>query len=131
MSTFAKVLDGTVIDVIVAKPDYFETFVDTSPGTWLETDPNTKGGIHYGPNGQPDGGIALRGNYAGIGYVYNYQEDVFYPQRPKDMNGLVCKSWTISAPTWTWEPPVPFPDTTDPCVWDETTQSWIPIALAE
>ena len=32
MSHFAKVLDGKVVQVIVAEPDFFNTFVDSSPG---------------------------------------------------------------------------------------------------
>jgi hypothetical protein len=65
---FAKVVDGKVTQVIVAEPEFFDTFVDSSPGTWLQTSYNTRGNVHYGQDGQPDGGVALRGNYAGIGY---------------------------------------------------------------
>ena len=33
MSHYAKVLDGKVVQVIVAEADFFNTFVDTTPGT--------------------------------------------------------------------------------------------------
>ena len=67
MSHYAKVVDGKVTQVIVAEADFFETFVDSSPGEWIQTSYNTRGGVHYGPDGTPDGGVALRANYAGIG----------------------------------------------------------------
>ena len=58
MSHFAKVLDGKVVQVIVAELEFFDTFVDSSPGQWIQTSYNTRGGVHYGPDGKPDGGIA-------------------------------------------------------------------------
>ena len=79
MSHYAKVNNGIVVSVIVAEADFFTNghFVDTSPGTWIQTSYNTRGGVHYGQDGQPDGGVALRGNYAGIGYIYDATNDVF------------------------------------------------------
>ena len=102
MGHFAKIVDSLVVKVIVAEPEFFKTFVDDSPGTWLQTSYNTQGGIHYGADGQPDGGVALRGNYAGVGYVYDSENDVFYPLKP-------FPSWTISAPSWLWQAPVSDP----------------------
>ena len=34
---WAKVVDGLVVKVIVANDDFFETFIDDSAGTWIET----------------------------------------------------------------------------------------------
>jgi len=118
MSYYAKVLNGLVINVISAEDSFFNTFIDTSPGAWLQTSYNTKGGIHYGPNGQPDNGVALRANYAGIGYTYDSVNDVFYAPQP-------YPSWTISAPTWLWQAPVPYPDDGKVYYWDESTLSWV------
>ena len=118
MSHFAKVCDGKVTQVIVAEPDFFNTFVDTSPGQWLQTSYNTRGGVHYGPDNEPDGGVALRGNYAGIGYVYDAANDVFYAPQP-------FASWTLSQTTWLWEPPVVYPTDGKRYVWDEPTVSWV------
>ena len=117
MSHFAKVLDGKVIQVIVAEPEFFDTFVDSSPGQWIQTSYNTRGGVHYGPDGQPDGGEALRGNYAGIGYIYDHANDVFYPSQP-------YASWTLSQTTWNWEPPVAYPTDEQVYQWDETQGNW-------
>ena len=118
MSHFAKVLNGQVIQVIVAEQEFFNTFVDSSAGTWIQTSYNTRGGIHYGPDNQPDGGIALRGNYAGLGYVYDATNDVFYAPQP-------YPSWTISAPTWIWISPVPYPTDGNKYQWNEETISWV------
>ena len=118
MSHFAKVCDGKVVQVIVAEPDFFNTFVDSSPGQWLQTSYNTRGGLHYGQDGQPDGGIALRGNYAGIGYVYDATHDVFYVPQP-------FASWTLSQTTWLWEAPVAYPTDGQLYVWNEPTLAWV------
>jgi hypothetical protein len=118
MAHFAKVLNGQVIQVIVAEPEFFNTFRDTSPGTWLQTSYNTRGGVHYGADGQPDGGVPLRANYAGTGYIYNAQEDVFYAPQP-------FSSWTISAPDWIWKAPVPMPEDGKVYIWDEAALNWV------
>ena len=76
MSHFAKVLNGIVTQVIVAEPEFFDTFVDTSPGEWVQTSYNTRGGQH--PEGRP-----LRKNYAGIGYTYDVERDAFIPPKPE------------------------------------------------
>ena len=99
MSHFAKVCDGKVIQVIVADVSFFDTFVDSSPGEWVQTSYNTRGNVHYGADGNPDGGAALRGNYAGIGYVYDAANDVFYPPQPGP-------EWKLNQTTWLWETPI-------------------------
>jgi hypothetical protein len=127
MSHFAKVLDGKVIQVIVADQEFFNTFVDTSPGTWLQTSYNTRGGIYYIPNTDtpdPDQSKALRANYAGMGYTYDSVNDVFYAPQP-------YPSWTISAPTWLWQAPVPYPTDGKTYIWNEATLSWIPAQAPE
>ena len=118
MGHFAKVVDGKVVQVIVAEPDFFDTFVDSSPGQWIQTSYNTRGNVHYASDSnEPDGGVALRGNYAGIGYTYDSANDVFYPPKP-------FNSWLLSTQTWLWEPPIPLPEDGKPHRWDEDTQSW-------
>ena len=85
MAHFAKIINGVVTDVIVAEPEFFDTFVDTSAGEWLQTSYNTYGGVHYNPEtGEPseDQTKALRKNYAGIGYTYDSQRNAFIP--PQD-----------------------------------------------
>lgn len=113
MSHFAKVLDGKVTQVIVAEPEFFETFVDSSPGQWIQTSYNTHGNQH--PEGRP-----LRGNFAGIGYTYDAQNDVFYAPQP-------YPSWTLNQSNWLWEPPTPMPQDGKMYRWDEATTSWVEV----
>jgi len=85
MAHFAKVVSNTVTQVIVAESEFFETFVDSSPGAWIQTSYNTSGGVHYDSNtGEPslDQTKALRKNYAGIGYTYDSIRDAFIPPKP-------------------------------------------------
>jgi hypothetical protein len=118
MSHFAKVLDGKVTQVIVAEPEFFDTFVDSSPGQWIQTSYNTRGGVHYGQDGQPDGGVALRGNYAGIGFTYDSVRDAFIPPKPYE-------SWLLNEDTCLWDAPVAYPTDGKMYKWDETTTAWV------
>lgn len=117
MGHFAKVNNGIVEQVIVAEPEFFDTFVDSSPGQWIQTSYNTRGGVHYGADGQPDGGTPLRKNYAGIGFSYDAQRDAFIPPKP-------YPSWTLNENSCLWDSPVAYPSDGNTYAWNETTQSW-------
>lgn len=114
MSHFAKVLDGKVVEVIVAEQNFIDALPDSS--SWVQTSYNTYGNKH--PENRP-----LRGNYAGIGYTYDSQRDAFIP--PKEF-----ASWVLNEDTCLWEAPVPYPtDLGTPenpkrYEWDEATLSW-------
>ena len=111
MSHFAKVVDGIVTQVIVAEPEFFQTFVDSSPGEWIQTSYNTHGGQHR------NGGTPLRKNYAGIGYSYDRTKDAFIPPKP-------YPSWVLNEDTCLWGAPTPMPTDDKFYEWDETTTSW-------
>ena len=91
MAHHAKVVNGIVTQVIVAEPEFFNTFVDSSPGEWIQTSYNTHGGQH--PEGRP-----LRKNYAGIGFTYDRERDAFIPPKEND-------SWVLNEETCLWEEP--------------------------
>jgi hypothetical protein len=99
----------------VAEPEFFDTFVDSSPGTWLQTSYNTHGNQH--PEGRP-----LRGNYAGIGFSYDATNDVFIAPKP-------FNSWVLNEDTWLWEAPVAMPDDGKLYNWDEETTNWKEVDL--
>lgn len=126
MAHFAKVLSGKVIDVIVAEQDFFDDFIDTSAGEWLQTSYNTYGGVHYDPEtGEPsaDQSKALRYNFASIGGNYDSNADAFYANQP-------YSSWSLNTNTFLWEPPMPMPN--DPnysWFWDEDELQWVAIGL--
>ena len=111
MAHFAKVNNGIVEQVIVAEPEFFDTFVDSSPGQWIQTSYNTHGGVHA------TGGTPLRKNYAGIGYSYDAQRDAFIPPKP-------YPSWTLNDDTCLWDCPVAYPTDGKPYTWNENTQAW-------
>jgi hypothetical protein len=117
MSHFAKVVDGIVTQVIVAEPEFFETFVDSSPGEWIQTSYNTHGGQHS------NGGTPLRKNYAGIGYSYDRTKDAFIPPKP-------YPSWVLNEETCLWGAPTPMPTDDKFYEWDETTTSWKEVTRA-
>jgi len=116
---FAKVVDSKVVQVIVAEPEFFDTFVDSSPGQWIQTSYRTHGGQH--PEGTP-----LRKNYAGIGYTYDAGRDAFIPPKP-------FASWLLNDDTCLWEAPVPMPldagTGTPPKFynWNEETINWVEV----
>ena len=115
MAHFAKVVDGVVEQVIVAE----QNIIDGIEGTWVQTSYNTRGGVHYGQDQNPDGGVALRKNYAGIGYTYDSVRDAFIPPKP-------YPSWVLDEDTCLWEPPVPYPDEGFH-EWDEDNGQWVEI----
>lgn len=120
MAHFAKVYNGIVEQVIVAEPEFFETFVDSSPGQWIQTSYNTRGGIYYQPNSwtpDEDQSKALRKNYAIVGGIYDAQLDAFIPPKP-------FNSWTLNTNSCLWEPPIPMPTSGPPVYWNESNQEW-------
>ena len=90
-------------------------------GTWKQTSYNTRANVHYGDDEKPDGKPPFKGNFAGIGAIYDPVNDVFIAPQP-------YPSWTISAETnWVWKSPTPKPEITfnQKCNWDEATKSWV------
>ena len=114
MAHFAKVNNGIVEQVIVAEPEFFNTFVDSSPGAWIQTSYNTHGGVHTA------GGTPLRKNYAGIGYTYDSQRDAFIPPKP-------YASWVLNDDTCLWNAPVAMPTDGKMYQWNEDTQAWVEV----
>ena len=117
MAHYAKVVDGKVTQVIVAEADFFTTFVDSSPGEWVQTSYNTHGGVHA------NGGTPLRKNYAGIGYTYDKARDAFIAPQP-------YASWTLDEASCLWNAPVAMPTDGKPYEWSEADQAWKEIVAA-
>lgn len=113
MAHYAKVLEGKVIQVIVAEEDFFDTFVDTSPGDWIKTSYNTHEGVHT-LDGTP-----LRKNFAGVGYTYDPLLDAFIPPKPAG-----CDSWVLNEETCMWQPPTPYPNDGQRYTWNDPEEQW-------
>jgi len=104
MAHYAKVENTLVTQVIVAEPEFFETFVDSSPGEWIQTS-------YSG---------SIRKNYAGVGYTYDATRDAFIPPKP-------YPSWTLVEATCQWTAPVARPDDDKVYEWNEETTNWTEI----
>jgi hypothetical protein len=102
MTHFAKVQNGIVTQVIVAEPEFFNTFVDSSAGEWIQTS-------YTG---------SIRKNYAGIGFTYDKDRDAFIQPKP-------FTSWILNEDTCKWESPVPMPAGNKNYIWDEESQAWL------
>jgi hypothetical protein len=130
MAHFARVnIQMLVTQVIVAEQEFIDALPDA--GSWVQTSYNTRGGVHYGQDGQPDDGTPLRKNFAGIGFKYDVERDAFIPPRPH-------ASWVLDEDTCWWEAPIAMPELTQEqrdagvyYFWDEdtyqadNTQGWI------
>ena len=92
---------------------------------WKKTSYNTNGGQHK------DGGTPLRGNYAGIGMIYDEDNNLFLPKKP-------YTSWVLNVSEARWQSPVgDAPAFTEEQIsqnearthswsynWNESSQSW-------
>jgi hypothetical protein len=116
MAHFAKIENGVVAQVIVAEQDFIDT--GAVGHGWVQTSYNTRGGVHYGQDGQPSGREQLRMNYAGVGFTYDEARDAFIPPKP-------FPSWTLSEDTCLWNAPTPMPTEGGPFAWNEETQAWV------
>ena len=114
MAHYAKVSNSLVTQVIVAEPEFFDTFVDSNPGRWIQTSYNTYGGVHS------NGGTPLRKNWAGVGFTYDATKDAFIAPQP-------YLSWTLNNTTCLWEAPTAYPDDGKKYNWNEDTTAWVEI----
>jgi hypothetical protein len=111
MAHYAKVVNGIVTKVIVAEEEFFDTFVDSSAGEWIQTSYNTVGGQH--PEDRP-----IRKNFAGVGFTYDAVADAFYAPQP-------FPSWVLNSSTYLWEAPTARPDGDGDYYWDENSVGWV------
>jgi hypothetical protein len=133
MSHYAKIQNGIVTKVIVAEPEFFDTFVDNEPGEWLRTSYNIRGGVYYDPDTNEvaaDQSVITgdegreRKNYAGEGFAYDSTRNAFIPPQP-------YPSWTLNETSCMWEAPVIRPDDDNLYQWDEeahqadNTTGWV------
>ena len=128
MAHFAEIdTNNLVTRVLVITQEIIDTGNWGDPNDWVQTSYNTRGGVHYAPNSnEPDGGVALRKNYAGKGYTYDSDKDAFIPPKP-------YPSWELNEDTCQWESPTPYPaniSAANPSrckeyIWDEDTTSWV------
>jgi len=83
MAHWAKIDNNNiVVDVTVGNNEELDEgygwLINNIGGTWIKTSYNTKNNKHF------LGGVPFRGNYAGIGFIYNEEFDIFIPPKPTD-----------------------------------------------
>jgi|TARA_R100000149_G_C5872163_1_gene136048 hypothetical protein len=76
-------------------------------GTWKQTSYNAN----------------IRGNYAGKGYTYFVDQDLFMPPKPYN-------SWSMVTANATWQAPSAMPTDGNMYNWDEDNQTWINLSGA-
>jgi len=126
MASFAKIgLNGKVIEVqsVVNELLHDSNGIEqesigidfltklTGWAIWKKTSYNTYGGVHS------FGGIPLRKNFAGVGYIYDENRDAFIPKKP-------FNSWILNEDTCLWESPVSMPQDENMYSWNESTLTW-------
>ena len=74
---------------------YLERHNNWPAQMWIQTSYNTSGGTHN----SGDNSKAFRGNYAGIGYIWDEDNNIFYPKKP-------YASWVLNTTTASWHSPI-------------------------
>jgi len=110
MAHFAEIDNNNIVLRVLVVPDEQEhrgqEFLANDlnlGGRWIQTSYNNN----------------IRKQYAGIGYTYNEDVDIFVAEQP-------FPSWSLNA-DYDWEPPTPMPLDDKRYFWDEDTTSWIEI----
>ena len=101
---------------------YLERHNNWPAQMWIQTSYNTSAGKHK----SGDDSKALRGNYAGIGYIWDEDNNIFHGKKP-------YASWVLNTTTASWHSPIGDApdDLTDEekaakthYVWNEGTGAW-------
>ena len=144
MAHFAKLgANGKVIQVLTMDNDkmlnadgvedetvghqWLETHNNWPAQMWIQTSYNTSGNKHN----SGDDSKAFRGNYAGIGYEWDEDNNIFWPKKPhaswvKDTTTAQWKSPIGDAPALTTEQESQNTAATHrwSYVWNQPNQSW-------
>lgn len=100
--------ENDLADGITSWEEYYGNFHNLR---CLRTSYNTQANEHI------YGGTPFRGNYAGIGYLYLDEHDIFVPPKPFD-------SWVLDLEFAGWTAPVPYPNDGQKYQWNEEKLSW-------
>ena len=86
---------------------------------WIQTSYNTRGNKYYNADGsEGDQSKKLRGNYAGIGYTWDEDNQIFWAPQPH-------ASWTKNNSTASWQAPITYPSVTTYTADDSSTKTWL------
>ena len=110
MANFVKVENGVVTQVIVAESEFFNTFIDSSPGDWIEN------------------------SEAGIGFAYDTKRKAFVKPQPHPSWNLNSSSYIWEPPI---SLPADASDDGKEYTWSETlyqsdnTKGWVESSTLE
>jgi len=111
-------LNGDGVEDEIVGQQYLQRHNNWPAQMWIQTSYNTRGGTHK------LGGTPLRGNYAGMGYTWDEDNNLFCPKKP-------YVSWVLNTTTASWHSPIgDAPDLSEEETdthyykWNEPNQSW-------
>jgi len=129
----SDMINGDGVEDETVGQQYLERHNNWPSQMWIQTSYNTRGGKHYdNKTGElsADQAKALRGNYAGIGYTWDEDNNIFYTKK-------TYPSWILNTTDARWHSPIGDApdDLTDEekaanthYEWNESDQSWDKIA---
>ena len=122
-----KMLNADGVEDETVGQQWLETHNNWPAQMWIQTSYNTLGNTHN----SGDNSKAFRGNYAGIGYIWDEDNQIFWPKKPyaswvKDTTTAQWKSPIGDAPALTAEQESQNEANTHRWfyVWNEDNQSW-------
>ena len=89
----SDMLDADGVETESIGQAYLEQHNNWPSHLWIQTSYNTQNGVHK------DGGTALRGNYAGVGYTWDEDNQIFWPKKP-------FVSWVQNNSEARWQSPI-------------------------
>jgi hypothetical protein len=121
MAHFAKVENGIVTQVIVADQEFINSGAVGPAEIWIQTSYNASANQYLDPNTGSirEDKFALRKNFAGVGYTYDYDRQAFIPPKP-------FPSWVLNEETCQWEAPLAKPKDYR-SNWNEEQQKWVKV----
>ncbi len=118
MAHYAFLNENNIVTEVITGVDETETIEGLEPEIWYEKfRGQTCKRTSYNGN--------IRANYAGIGFKYDAEFDVFIAPQP-------FPSWKLDYTTYQWSAPVARPESTKEYYWrwSEINKEWIKVLIA-
>jgi hypothetical protein len=90
-----KMLNANGVEDEAVGQQWLETHNNWPAQMWIQTSYNTRGNTHS----SGDNSKAFRGNYAGIGYTWDEDDQIFWPKKP-------YASWVKHYESASWKSPI-------------------------
>tara|TARA_Y100000004_G_scaffold31022_1_gene32411 strand:- start:970 stop:1425 length:456 start_codon:yes stop_codon:yes gene_type:complete len=90
-----KILNADGVEDETVGQQYLQRHNNWSAEMWIQTSYNTYNNKHS----SGDNSKAFRGNYAGIGHIWDEDRNIFYPKKP-------YPSWVLDESIANWKSPI-------------------------